>query len=419
MFQVPRETCRNGNPKGKQTYQFPSFQDATVDLRSLPLSYQFENLGQVQPDPEALCDLPSCRSISRDGIKRMACFHTLHETCMSLSGCPICKAPLQRKAEELSNSFNKGLLDGSDQNNTSDDSSDEDEDDEQNLPNTTNSSDYYTSQEWQTKITNITNDYHPVRQPTNSNRVQSLLQPARRLPQTFQDQQSSVSTEERPQVLIPQLPTLNILIAPTICNDFTTWHFPQHLSQSSIQGRSGSNACTLISLTIAKLFHTFPIQSVDPKQHLNTTLAYLVVSGMLIGNQNYDNLTKGVPQYFSVREGVASLSFLGNVTVGNEMAVSIIDEQVPTASLLHHLDSALTCNTTTKSAYLFILDGRTVSFIPMPHSQILLVDSHLHGNTGALVAYSQRGDLPQLLSWFKAFNAFQYTLGTVTKITFN
>ena len=63
----------------------------------------------------------------------------------------------------------------------------------------------------------------------------------------------------------------------------------------------------------------------------------------------------GVPQYFSVREGVASLSLLGNVTVGNEMAVSIIDKQIPTASLLHHLDSALTCNTTAKSVYLFIL----------------------------------------------------------------
>ena len=277
MFQVPRETCRNGKPKGKQTYQFPSF-GATVDLRSLPLSYQFENLGQVQPDPEALCDLPSCRSMSRDTIKRLACFHTLHETCMSLCGCPICKAPLQSKVEELSFSFNKGLLDGNDEDNTSDDSSDEDEDDvEQNLPYTSNSSDYYTSQEWQTKITNITNDYHPVRQPTNSNRVQSLLQPVRRPPQTFQDQQtsqeSSASTEERPQVLIPQLPTLNILIPPTIRNHFTTWHFPQHLSQSSIQGRNGSNACTLISLTIAKLFHTFPIQSVDPTQHLNTTLA--------------------------------------------------------------------------------------------------------------------------------------------------
>ena len=101
------------------------------------------------------------------------------------------------------------------------------------------------------------------------------------------------------------------------------------------------------------------------------------------------------------------------------MAVSIIDKQIPTASLLHHLDSALTCNTTAKSVYLFILDGKTVSFIPMPHSQILLVDSHLHGSTGALVAHSQRRDVPQLLSWFKEFNASQYTLGTVTKITFN
>ena len=41
---------------------------------------------------------------------------------------------------------------------------------------------------------------------------------------------------------------------------------------SSIQGQSGSNACTctLIALTIAKLFYTFPLQSVDP--HLQHSL---------------------------------------------------------------------------------------------------------------------------------------------------
>ena len=117
----------------------------------------------------------------------------------------------------------------------------------------------------------------------------------------------------------------------TMHNHFSSWHFPKNLSQSSIQGRSGSNACTLIALTIAKLFHTFPLQSVDPTAPLNSTLVYLIVSGMLIGNQNYDRVTKGVPQYLSVREGVSNLSFLGSVTIGSELPVSIVDENVPSA----------------------------------------------------------------------------------------
>ena len=138
---------------------------------------------------------------------------------------------------------------------------------------------------------------------------------------------------------------------------------------------------------------------------------------MLIGNQNYDRVTKGAPQYFSVREGVSNLCFLGSVTIGSELPVSIVDENVPSASLLYHL--SLSLNSTSKTAHLFILGGNTVAFIPLTNNQLLLVDSHLHGHTGALVAHCECTHLPELLNWFRTFNAHQYTLGTVTKVTFN
>ena len=61
-----------------------------------------------------------------------------------------------------------------------------------------------------------------------------------------------------------------------------------------------------MALTITKLFYAFPLQAVDPHLHstvpLNSTLEYLIVSSMLIGNQNYDRATKGAPQYFCLRE---------------------------------------------------------------------------------------------------------------------
>ena len=146
-----------------------------------------------------------------------------------------------------------------------------------------------------------------MKQPMNTNRVQTLFQPARRPSQTPQDQPTDQTPEGRPpsQVFISAPPTLNISIPVTTHHHFSSVHFPENLSQSSIQGRSGSNACTLVALTIAKLFYTFPLQSIDP-----------TASGMLIGSQNYDRVTKGVPQYFTVREGVSNLSFLGSVTIG-------------------------------------------------------------------------------------------------------
>ena len=130
-------------------------------------------------------------------------------------------------------------------------------------------------------ITNVTNAYHPVKQPTNANRVQTLLQPSRQPSQTSQDQPSDQTPEGKPpsQVFISALPTLNISIPVTTHHHFSSWHFPKNLSQSSIQGRSGSNACTIIALTIAKLFYTFPLQSIDPTAAINSTLTLTLNQG--------------------------------------------------------------------------------------------------------------------------------------------
>ena len=94
-----------------------------------------------------------------------------------------------------------------------------------------------------------------------------------------------------------------------------------------------------------------------------------------------------------------------------------MDETVPSASLLHHLKLSL--NSASKTAYLFLLGGNTVVFIPLKNNQLLLVDSHLHGHTGALVAHCESSSLPELLDWFRTFGPYQHTLGSVTKVTFN
>ena len=131
-------------------------------------------------------------------------------------------------------------------------------DTEKHLPNpSNNTSNYYTSQAWETTVTNASNSYHPVKQPTNGNRVQTLLQPARHPSQISQDQPSDQTPEGRPpsQIFISVLPTLNISIPNAMHHHFSSWHFPQNLSQSSTPRLSRSNACTLIALTIAKLFY--------------------------------------------------------------------------------------------------------------------------------------------------------------------
>ena len=400
-------------------FEFPSF-NRSVDLRCFPLSYQNVNFGQIQPDEDALCDLPICRSPSTTDIKRLACFHTFHKNCISPSGaCPICQLPLEKKVEELSQTFNKGLLDN--QTETSDESSDDDEDntdvDDQLLTSSpTNCGTYYRSQEWQTKLTEITNTYQPVKQPNEPNRIQHLLQPARRPPLTTQTTPSTATdNNSRPPIQKSQFPSLNLNIPATAHQNFTTWHFPQRLSQSTIEGQNGSNGCTLIALTITKLFYSFPPASINPNLPLDQTLAYQTVSGILIGNQNYDRVTMGVPRLFGVREAVSHLSFLGNISVGSELPVSASNEPVPSATLAFHLELA---SQKAKTACFFILNGNTVVFIPVTPNYVLLIDSHLHGQTGAFVALCEMVYIRELLRWYKSYNNFQYSLGTVTQVTF-
>ena len=83
-------------------------------------------------------------------------------------------------------------------------------DTEKHLPNpSNNTSNDYTSQAWETTITNASNAYHPVKQPTNANRVQTRLQPARHPSQISQDQPSDQTPEGRPpsQIFISALPS--------------------------------------------------------------------------------------------------------------------------------------------------------------------------------------------------------------------
>jgi len=46
-----------------------------------------------------------------------------------------------------------------------------------------------------------------------------------------------------------------IQVKPTAMGNFTVWSFPFGVSQSTIHGRMGSNACTLITLLLAEAYN--------------------------------------------------------------------------------------------------------------------------------------------------------------------
>ena len=90
---------------------------------------------------------------------------------------------MEKRVDELSRTFNKGLLEN--QTETSDASSDEEEDttdvhNQFSIASLPDSSTYFTSHEWQTKLSDIINAYQPVKQPAHrpSHNTQTSAAPA-------------------------------------------------------------------------------------------------------------------------------------------------------------------------------------------------------------------------------------------------
>ena len=404
-------------------YHLPTFYK-DVDTRCFPLSYNLTKVEPgLEPDPSVSCDSPVCRITSLQDIQILACFHTFHMSCLPADGCcPLCDGPLRKIAKDLSESFNKGLLKNSvgEEDEEEDLIPDDDNTADQETPSTDEAEEYYTSPEWERKMSeqietfaNISHPHKPNRQ-SHSQPPHITTQPTHHSAPNTQSRQSATEEAHR-NTQTSNLPTLNLFIPATVHQKFTTWHFPRPLSQSTIGGRNGSNGCTFIALSITKLFYTFTPNSINPMQPLNQTLVHHTVSGMLMGNNVYDRINSGIPQMYGVREAISHLNYMGNASAGIELPVSISKEQVPSASLPYHLELA---SQQPKTACFLILCDKTVVFIPLAPNYVLLVDSHDHGLSGAFVALCNLCHIYELLDWFKSINQLQYTLGTVTQVAF-
>ena len=237
---MTQECYSNGKPKGKVRYYLPTFQ-TEVDVRCFPLSY---NLDKVQcglePDTSCFCDSPVCHNSSSQQIHVLACFHSFHLTCLSTDGtCVLCEPPLKSLAKQLSENFNKGLMKENEDETEEVTVSDDDNSRDLELSSGDEAEEYYNSQAWQRKVNDIIGTYSNIHHPTKANHSQ-------RLQPTACTQRSSPQTSH---LNLLSTPALHVL--PIQTGNVTTWHFPLSYSQSTLNGRTGSNACTFIALVLS------------------------------------------------------------------------------------------------------------------------------------------------------------------------
>ena len=166
------------------------------------------------------------------------------------------------------------------------------------------------------------------------------------------------------------------------CYRTVMWKYPEEFRQGSVDGRSGSNACSVIALVIAYNFVreglSLPVDGV-----ISPFWSVVLYQAMRTGNNVYDRFRATLPSRFlSAAEACDILSGSHKIELGHPLPVRLEDEH-------HHTTISSQLNVlaiagTTKLAVL-VMSGKTSLFI-VRYPDVLFVDTHFHlPNNGVVV----------------------------------
>jgi len=292
------------NYKRYAQYHLPTF-NTTVKSTSLPLAYKPEdkrkpNTPSISPKHNKVCDYDGCDIQGGENVKRMVCGHTYHTECYTK--CPVCVPYITNTAKPLSEAFNQTLLHKTQSSSTNSVNQETNQEDEYIAHNNhQRDPQFYHSTEFQQLITTTLNSFE-VTQPGD-------------LPQANSQLHQSVSSSSTAQ---PQAQNnLRIPIALQRRNGFCFYYFPNYFSQSTINNRQGSNACTFISLLLSNSFftnrknHIFDINASLPADWAGQMSIQIVE-----GNRIHDSVTGERAINFSISEALPHVSSqLGSISV--------------------------------------------------------------------------------------------------------
>ena len=114
----------------------------------------------------------------------------------------------------------------------------------------------------------------------------------------------------------------------------------------------------------------------------------------------YDSVTTGIGQYFSVQEATLFLRLItGNVRLEDSFNLSILNENpmIPQSSLAFYLEQL---TREENLAAVVIMNGMTISLVGQ-NDNIIVMDSHLHGQLGAMVGIISIDRIEQQLIFVK------------------
>ena len=177
------------------------------------------------------------------------------------------------------------------------------------------------------------------------------------------------------------------------------WVFPANISQSTIDGRNGSNACTVITMILGSviLHLDLPFPRAGP---LSQLWCSLMEKSIRLGNKIYDDTNQGSRNLTPFEASVA-LRSITNIHVDEPLAVRLSDPHKPT-QLCYQIQRMLVNN---KSAAAFVQGDRSFLIMTEDNGYVLAVDTHTHmnGTRGAVIVSSNA--LTDMASFILAIEA--------------
>ena len=161
------------------------------------------------------------------------------------------------------------------------------------------------------------------------------------------------------------------------CDTFS-WKFPVEISQSTLDGRNGSSACSVIALIFA---HGVWHERLDLQP--TPELSPLWVMLLCASGSETAFMTAVDKASLSVSSQLQRLPLSQNnvsVSVHSPLAVRVCDDHAPT-TLVHQLSAP--CDGSHGNGALPIANEKTVFFLALAGQSIALMDSHRRGDHGA------------------------------------
>ena len=249
----------------------------------------------------------------------------------------------------------------------------------------------------------------PVSVPGSTTSVQQPTPVPRRQPNPVCAHTSTVPTTVSQSTIQPTLVLNNtsrsatapfgVITGYTVpgLTDILQWTFPADFCQSTLGGRSGSNACTFIALYFGHLYLHWKL---PPPLHSVLSMEWksALYKAMKKGNEIHDELFEGEGVDVAVEDAVEMAGtecFVQYIGQGLDLIGSDCEDQ------LAEVMEMLSTSTPPSSCNVVVTRGRSFLFIVNKDRSCMIVDSHRHVNVGAMIAYCPSKCTRMLAKWVR------------------